>query len=178
LEIRSRRLRLLASTAESVKIEFEDPSRLADLIGARVPQNWPPESLRDALPLFVQWHEAHPDRASWLGWYAIRLGEDPPVLCGSIGFKGPPDANGMVEIGYSVLPAHERRGLATEMVETLVQWACAQPGVRCVEAETTFDNHLSVRVLERTGFHLIGTEGGPGSVRYRFLPAGGRRGSS
>ena len=178
MEIQSRRLRLLASTAESVKDELEDPARLTDLVGARVPEDWPPESLRDALPLFAQWHAVHPDWTGWLGWYAIRVVETAPVLCGSGGFKGPPDTSGMVEIGYSVLPAHQRHGFATEMVETLVQWACAQPGVLCVEAETTVDNHASVRVLERTGFHLIGTEGGPGSVRYRFLPAGGRRGSS
>jgi ribosomal-protein-alanine N-acetyltransferase len=178
LEIRSRRLRLLASTAESVKIELEDSSRLADLIGARVPKDWPPESLRDALPLFAQWHAAHPDWTGWLGWYAIRLDEAAPVLFGSVGFKGPPDANGMAEIGSSVLPAHQRHGFATEMVEALVQWACAQPGVRCVEAETIVDNHLSVRVLERTGFHPIRTEGQPGSGRYRFLPTRDRPESS
>jgi ribosomal-protein-alanine N-acetyltransferase len=139
------------------------------LIGARVPEDWPPESLRDTLPLFVHWHEAHPDWTGWVGWYVIHLEEAAPVLCGSVGFKGPPDADGLVEIGFSLLPTHQHHGFATEMVERLVQWACAQPGVRCAEAETSVDNLASVRVLERTGFQPIATEGGPGTVRYRFL---------
>ena len=174
MEERSRRFRLLAATAESARAELEDPARLAHLIGANVPADWPPETLRDALPLFLQQHEAHPEWTGWLGWYVIRLDRAAPVLCGSVGFKGPPDAEGAVEIGYSVLPAHQHLGFATEMVETLVRWACAQPGVRCVEAETTVDHPRSVRVLERTGFHRIGTGNEPGAVRYRFLPT--RRG--
>ncbi len=168
MEQRSRRLRLLASTAESVKAELENSSKLADLIGAQVPGDWPPETLRDALPLFIKCHEEHPDWTGWLSWYAIRLDEAAPVLCGSVGFKGPPDSSGMVEIGYSVLPAHQRRGFAAEMVGKIVQWACAQTDVLSGEAETTIDNFASVRVLEHTGFLLVKTEDETGSVRYRF----------
>jgi ribosomal-protein-alanine N-acetyltransferase len=171
MEERSRRLRLLASTAESAKAELENPSKLANLIGAQVPGDWPPETLRDTLPLFIKCYEEHPDWTGWLSWYPIRLDEAAPVLCGSVGFKGPPDFRGMIEIGYSVLPAHQRRGFATEMVEKIVQWACAQAGVLCVEAKTTIDNWASVRVLEHTGFLLVKTEGETGSVRYRFHKA-------
>jgi [ribosomal protein S5]-alanine N-acetyltransferase len=168
LEVQSRRLKLLAATAESVKAEMEDASRLADLIGAHIPRDWPPATLVDALPLFLKWHDENPDWTGWLAWYAIRLDAAAPILCGSAGFKGPPDEDGMVEIGYSVLPAHQRCGFATEMVKTLLLWAFAQPGVRCVEAETTVDNIASVRVLERTGFRLIETGDNIGSFRYRI----------
>ncbi len=168
LEERSRRLRLLAATADSVRAELNDAARLAEIIGARVPADWPPEMLRDALPLFLKWHEEHPDWSGWLCWYAVCVDEAGPTLCGSVGFKGPPDASGMVEIGYSMLPAYQRRGLAAEMVEKLVQWACAQPAVRCVEAETTTDNRASVRLLEHKGFRLMKMDNATGSVRYRF----------
>ena len=170
MELRSRRLRLQAATAESMKAELEDPARLADLIDARVPEDWPPQSMRDALPQFADWCQLHPDWIGWLSWYAVRLDGTPPVLCGSVGFRGPPDATGMIEIGYSVLPAHQQHGLATEMVQMLIRWACAQEGVRCVEAETAVDNQASVRVLERAGFQRLVAESAPGSVRYRFVP--------
>jgi ribosomal-protein-alanine N-acetyltransferase len=178
LEERSRRLRLLAATAESVKAELEDVPRLAELVGAHLPPDWPPEILRDALPQFLKWHEEHPDWTGWLAWYAIRLDQAAPVLCGSAGFKGPPGARGMVEIGYSVLPAHQRQGFATEMVARLVAWACSHAGVRCVEAETTTDNWASMRVLERTGFRLVKADDETGSLRYRFLSGSEEEGSA
>ena len=174
LELRSRRLRLVAATAASVRSELEEPSRLRGFVGATVPAEWPPETLREALPQFLEWHAEHPDWSGWLGWYAIRVDTEAPLLCGSAGFMGPPDRNGMVEIGYSVLPAHQGQGLATEMVGMLVSWACAHAGVRCVEAETTLDNRASIRVLERAGFLRVTVDDTTGSVRYRF-PGGSKR---
>jgi ribosomal-protein-alanine N-acetyltransferase len=61
----------------------------------------------------------------WYGWYAINI--DPVSgersLIGSGGYFGPPDSNGMVEIGYSVLPEWQRRGYAKEIVNALVSHA-------------------------------------------------------
>lgn len=167
MELRTRRLRLLAATAESVQAELEDPGRLAKLLGARVPDDWPPVTLRDVLPTFLARHREHPDWTGWLGWYAVRLDQADPVLCGSLGFKGPPDAEGTAEIGYSVLPDHQHRGLATEAVAGLVEWAQARPDLLRIEAETTADNRASIRVLERNGFRLAGSGPGAGSLRYR-----------
>jgi len=166
VEVSSRRLRLVAATVQTIEAELEDLARLAGLINARVPDDWPPETLRDALPIFHRWHEEHPDWTGWLGWYAVRLDLAAPVPCGSAGFHGPPDQRGAVEVGYSVLPAHQHQGLAAEMVGALVSWARAQPGVRGIEAETTAQNGPSTRVLERTGFRLSGPGPGPGSLRY------------
>ena len=44
----------------------------------------------------------------------------PPTLVGAGGYFGPPDADGTVEIGYSVLPEWQRHGYATQMTEALV----------------------------------------------------------
>jgi len=170
----SRRLRLVSATEESVRAEIEDAAALGRLLDAEIPVDWPPESVRDALPLFLARHRSHPEWTGWLGWYAIRLDLHADVLCGSVGFKGPPDADGMVEIGYSVLPAHQGAGVATEMVETLVRWACRDGGVLCVEAETTTDNPASVRVLERTGFVAARTDTARGALRFRFVASRGR----
>ena len=73
------------------------------------------ETLRDALPLFLGWLEAAPDRVGWFGWYALAPSEvaGSAVLVASGGFKGPPQA-GAVEIGYAVLPQYQGRGYATE----------------------------------------------------------------
>lgn len=75
-----------------------------------------------------------------------------------LGFKGPPDNDGAVEIGYGIAPAYEGKGYTTEVVCALVGWAFSQPGCLAVTANTQQDNPASQRVLEKNGFHLSGLD--------------------
>lgn len=161
------RLRLVAGTRELAAAEIEDRVEFARLLGALIPGTWPPDNLRDVLGYFYGLYEEHPRWESWLTWYAIRIDDDYPILCGGIGFKGPPDKRGTVEIGYSVLPEFQGQGLATEMVAGIVQWAKQQPEVKRIEAETNIDNKASIRVLEKNSFICVGL--GLESNTIRFL---------
>ena len=160
------RLRLIAGTEALAAAEIEDRATFAELLGASVPATWPPDTLRDVLAYFLETYREHPEWEGWLTWYAIRVDTDYPVLCGGIGFKGPADDRGMVEIGYSVLPEFRGKGFATEMVVGMVQWASRQPGVRLIEAETTIDNGASIRVLERNAFVRVGAGSEPDTIRF------------
>ena len=73
-------------------------------------------------------------------------------VVGSACFKGPPNADGEIEIGYGLEPGWEKQGYMTEAVRALCAWARQQPGVRHVMAETDPDNLASQRVLQRSGF--------------------------
>jgi RimJ/RimL family protein N-acetyltransferase len=115
------RLRLVARTEVLAAAEIEDRVEFAKLLGALVPETWPPDNLRDVLSYFYGLYKEHQEWGGWLTWYAIRIGVDYPILCGGTGFKGPPDKRGMVEIGYPVLPEFQRQGLATEMVAGIVE---------------------------------------------------------
>jgi RimJ/RimL family protein N-acetyltransferase len=167
IETGTPRLRLVAGTPEIAVAELEDRERFAHLLQADVSPEWPPETLRDALPFFLELYQTHRDWTGWLGWYAISMTGSKPVLCGSVGFKGPPGEEGMVEIGYSLLPRYQRAGLATEMVAGLVEWAFRHSTVASIEAETSPDNLPSIRVLERNGFEPVGEGIEAGFVRYR-----------
>jgi RimJ/RimL family protein N-acetyltransferase len=160
------RLRLVAGTKALAAAEIGDRAEFAKLLGASVPETWPPDSLRDVLGYFYGLCQEHPEWEGWLTWYAIKIDNDYPMLCGSIGFKGPPDKRGMVEIGFSVLPEFQGRGLATEMVAGIVQWAKRQPGVKKIEAETNIDNKASIRVLEKNGFVRTGAGLEPNTIRF------------
>ena len=160
------RLRLVAGTPVLAAAEIEDKAKFAKLLGALVPETWPPDNLRDVLGYFYALYKEHPEWEGWLTWYAVRIDEDCPILCGGVGFKGPPDKRGMVEIGYSVLPEFEGQGLTTEMVGGIVQWAKQQPQVRHIEAETNTDNRASIRVLEKNSFVCVGTGLEPNTIRF------------
>ncbi|HSQ56102.1 MAG TPA: GNAT family N-acetyltransferase [Gemmata sp.] len=160
------RLSLIPATLPLARAEVADREEFARFLDARVPDNWPPETLAEALPLFLKEFEAAPDAVGWFGWYAIASNE--ATLAGSIGFRGPPQ-NGEVEVGYSVLPQFQRRGYATEMVAALVHWALGQPGVERVAAETDEGNIASCRVLGKTGFARVGVGNEPGSLRFVIL---------
>ena len=167
--IETNRLRLIPATVALARAELADRAEFARLLGASVPENWPPESLADALPTFLAWLEAAPDCAGWFSWYALARGDGPvsPVLVASGGFMGPPQ-DGATEIGYSVLPQYEGRGYATEMVTGLVRWAMEQPGVARVVAKTEWANPASVRVLFKAGFIAAGTAREQGGARFEF----------
>ena len=87
-------------------------------------------------------------------------------VVGDIGFVGPPDESGSVEVGYSVIPDRRRRGYATEAARAIVEWALSQPGVEMIVAGCDSDNAPSIRTLERLGFRR--TDEANGQIRWRY----------
>jgi [ribosomal protein S5]-alanine N-acetyltransferase len=159
------RLKLIPTTLELTRAEIADQDAFAQQLVAKIPDNWPPETLVDALPIFLSWIEAAPDKIGWFGWYAIADG----TLVASGGFKGPP-TDGVAEVGYSVLPQFQNHGYATEMVIALVQWALTQPNVSKIVAETEWANPASVRVLQKAGFISIGPMDEGEGEKFEFRP--------
>src|SRR5262245_44628940 len=78
------------------------------------------------------------------------------VAVGKCGFKGPPAADGVVEIAYGVDPEHQGKGYATEAAEALVTYALGDSRVRVVRAHTLPEPNASTRVLAKCGFRYIG----------------------
>lgn len=89
-----------------------------------------------------------------LSFIAVERASGSPV--GSCAFKGPPDADGVVEMAYGTDPAHRGCGFATEMATALLGFAFADGGVRMVRAHTKPDNEASARVLAKCGFRPVG----------------------
>lgn len=148
------RMILCASTPELAASELNDRSRFAELLSAEVPSDWPEASLADHLWWYCHAVQHEPAAQGWYSWYGIDRLAPRGVLVASTVFKGPP-LHGSVEIGYSVLPAYQRRGYALEMVTALVDWAFRQPGVDVIHAETDDGNAPSLAFLARLGFQEI-----------------------
>lgn len=159
--IKTSRLLLIPASGEMLKAEMEDRARLSILLNANVPETWPPESLRDAIPWFIEQLAKNPGQECWYSWYVL-LAEDASkenTLIGSVGFKGAPDEKGMVDVGYSVLEEYQGRGIAAEMVSAITEWAFKQSGVKMITAQTMDDNYASKRVLEKCKFRLKEQQG-------------------
>ena len=91
----------------------------------------------------------------WVHGFAVVHRESNSVI-GTEGFKGPPDAEGVVEIGYGIVPAFQGRGFATEATAALVRFACEGDQVRLIRAHTLPVANASTRVLAKCGFTRIG----------------------
>jgi len=85
----------------------------------------------------------------WGPWFVI-LRENYQVI-GDIGFKGKPNEQRTVEIGYGIIPTTQNKGFATEAVQGLINWAFSSGQVEKVIAECLEDNIASIRVLEKVG---------------------------
>ena len=135
--------------------------------GLRAAAGWPHADTPDALRPLAE-HGAIGDAGTWL---VVVDGE----VVGDCGWFGPPDVEGVVEIGYGLASASRRRGLGTEAVAVLAAWAEQQPGVRLVSAEVLPGNEASLRLLHRLGFVESGSSppylrlvrAAPGAARPR-----------
>jgi len=152
------RLHLTACTPSIVEADIEGSrATLGELLGARVPEAWPPPLWNEAaLRHLLAWMASDPAAAGWGGWYVVR--RDGPLLVGAVGLKGRP-REGTVEIGYTLVPEAQGHGYATEAARALIDWAFAHAEVRRVCAQTLPDHTPSLRVMERLGFSYSG----PGS---------------
>ncbi|OLT27961.1 GNAT family N-acetyltransferase [Nocardiopsis sp. CNR-923] len=103
-----------------------------------------------------------PGRAGWLTYAVVDAGADAgqgrPRAVGNGGYHGPPDADGMVEIGYAIHPDRRRRGYGRATVAELLRRAAALPEVATVRAAIRPDNAASLATIAGFGFAHVGEQ--------------------
>jgi len=171
--LRTQRLVLLQASAYTLGAELVSRQALGETLGVDVPDSWPPELYdADAIRWTLNWLAEHPENANWSLYY---IAEAPgresshPRLIGVAGYKGPPDQNGVVEVGYGIVPERRRRGFASEAVQALFTRAFGDGRVRMVVAHTLPELVASIGVLRTTGFSFDGPGNDPHeptAIRY------------
>lgn len=158
------RLTLLVATPTALEASLLPPAEFAAAVGCRVPEDWPPRHWERApVDWLLAQIAAHPDEPFWRPRFIHLRADDrstdsaEELLVGTVGFKGPPDAQGAVEVGYSVVASHWRLGIATEAVGAVLGWAGRRPGVRRMRAHTLAGDPASAGVLRKNGFARVGT---------------------
>jgi ribosomal-protein-alanine N-acetyltransferase len=91
----------------------------------------------------------------WGVWLVIN--KENNTIIGDIGFKGKPNSENTVEVGYGIIPSAQNKGYATEAVKEIINWAFTNDDVDKVVAECLHDNIPSIKVLEKLNMNKIGT---------------------
>ncbi|KNC90469.1 GNAT family N-acetyltransferase [Trabulsiella odontotermitis] len=83
--------------------------------------------------------------------FVVRTHDDPTAL-GDIGLRISPQHRDEADIGYMFIPQAHGKGIASEAVRALCEYAFTQAGVNALNAWVLAENTGSVRVLEKCGF--------------------------
>lgn len=119
--IETKRLRLIPMTYDFVVKIMENDSSAYSLIGAVKTETWPEAAdikdilhiIRDSLS-----HKSKPDGFdSW-----VFINKEDNRIVGDGGFKGSPDENGIIDMGYAIVETERRKGLALEAASALLKW--------------------------------------------------------
>lgn len=156
-ELRTERLLLRRSQprdAEAISAYRSDPD-------VHQHQGWArtdPDHVRQEIEEMLQRTPGEP------GWvqFTLETLED-RGLVGDIGLSPRADEPGVVMVGYTIAPDHQRKGYATEAMDALVRYALDQLGADVVRAYADADNVASVLVAEKVGLVVVerfeGTDG-------------------
>jgi [ribosomal protein S5]-alanine N-acetyltransferase len=153
------RLELVSMTVPFMEALLAGDTAMASAeIGAAVPDN-----LRDHLEDFLRYMLAQvvadPSIRRWLGRAMVLPDPDGTRrVIGTIGFHGPPDDRGRLEIGYSVQSSFRRRGFAREAVRAMFDWAATEHGIRRFIASISPTNEASLALARGFGFVQTGEQ--------------------
>ncbi len=167
MEILTPRLKLIALTAEQLKLYLEAPDRLEQALGFPVARDILTEIVQRAIRIKLS--KMVPAPAQDYTWYTYWLvvPTDRPYGAGLAGFKGVPDHRGVVEIGYGIDPACQGQGYATEAAKALIAWAFQSPACTTVIAPNTKKSNIaSNRVLEKAGMRIY--EETPNAISWKI----------
>ena len=167
-ELRTVRLRLIASSLEAAAAEINDRDTLESLLNAKIPDDWPPPfNDEDSQRWLYDMLSREPSAVGWFMWYFIRDDGAPRMLVGNGGFKGAPK-DGVAEIGYSIVPEFQRRGYGSEAVSALIAWAFSHESVNRIVAETLPELLPSQLLLRKLGFQRCRGTSEPNVLRYEL----------
>ena len=75
---------------------------------------------------------------------------------GFAGFKGI-NEDGLTDVGYSISPDHRKKGLMTEALKALLNWAAGNKSLRGITATVNKTNIGSIKVIRNCNFTLTGS---------------------
>ena len=85
---------------------------------------------------------------------AISAGE----IIGSAGFHDFPDENGMIEIGFGIVPEKQRQGYGLELLHGMWREIANRSDVKILRYTVSPENEASMHIIKKLGFDLVGEQ--------------------
>lgn len=169
LELTTPRLNLLALSRPQLRTALENKRTLELKLGLSFADAlWSDPVQRALSAKLTRMARVPPSQHLWCTYWLMVLPAD-QLGIGLLGFKGSPNSQGEVELGYGVAPAFRAAGYTTEAARVLLDWALGQTLCSTVTAEVAKDNLASRRVLEKLGLRLVNVSG----ATYQYKTIGG-----
>lgn len=155
LKLHTERLDLIPLSPVQLQLYLEQPTQLEQELGIPISRAIITERVRRAIQMKLA-KMAHIEQAR-LAWYTywLLVVRAVPFGAGMAGFKGFPNQNGEVEIGYGIDPDYQQQGYTTEAVQCMITWAFEEAACLSVVARDTKKwNVASQRVLAKVGMKV------------------------
>jgi RimJ/RimL family protein N-acetyltransferase len=130
-----------------------DARAAARRLDAAVPEGW-----TDTIPAQERLEQLAADSSEQPWLVRAVLARAPRRIVGNVGFHGPPDKTGRVEIGYGIVPSQRRQGYAREAIAGLTDWAFATGEARVCVASVSPRNTASLALVRSLGFRQVGEQ--------------------
>lgn len=154
--ITSERLELpLLSLDQLDRVAAGDVTSVGSELRATISDEWL-DMARRLAGMRARQIRARPGDAPWLLRPILR--SDTREAVGYLNFHGGPDETGMVEVGYTLLPAARGHGYALEAVRAAFDWATRVHGIRRFRASVAPDNERSLNLIGKLGFVKTGEQ--------------------
>ena len=82
-------------------------------------------------------------------------------IIGSAGFHNFPDVNGMIEIGFGIVPQKQKMGFGTELLHGMWREIAKRSDVKILRYTVSPDNEPSLHIIKKLNFELVGEQMDP-----------------
>lgn len=157
MRIQTERLELISCDQELLRKLIYDTGEFAKLLDIKIPEKFTEFGLSP-----LQYSLDKLNDAAEIGWWTyLPVHIQANMLIGTCGYKGKPDKDGMVEIGYEVVEALRNKGYGKEIANALIKNAFRYDEVNFVRAHTLSEENASVNILKSCNLKFISTINDP-----------------
>lgn len=167
--VETERLGFITMKREAVEAAMQGESELGSFLGLDIAEGLiEPIHMERVFPIRLEKLKKNPEVSQWYGFIVEKESE---TAIGMMGFKTPPDEDGMIEIGYGIHSHFQGKGYASEMALALKEWAFQQEGVKGITATSILkDNIASIKIVEKLGMSRVREN--DGTVDYLVYKSG------
>jgi ribosomal-protein-alanine N-acetyltransferase len=157
MKLETRRLIIFPLTYEQLLLYVQAENKLEKQLALNAGNRTVPPALRDAFTETILPAVADPENDYLYSTLWTDVSKEHNQMVADLCFKGEPNEQGEIEIGYGTYEQFQGNGYMSEAIAAVTTWAFNQPGVKTILAETEQQNIASHRTLEKNNFKIYKT---------------------